>query len=256
MEATVSITGPATEAITGAIPGAIIGLVLGLIANLVSEAFLTFDPVMHLPMQRLLPRQRQLRLLRWVIAFFGLGIVGAAPQTGRGTFGVFGASNTHDMRMPWDRLIAITLMTVTASTDFECRLLPPGWFIYSAVIFGVISPVFRAGISGVIDSAVVQALCFGLGVLFALLGQGRSTRMDPGDIRALQQLGSAAGSLSLLWIVVLGFSALYLVVHGAFTVARRKLTAIPLATVVWSGLIVMPLTPYALASALRQVLSQ
>ena len=240
MEATVSITGPATEAITGAIPGAIIGLVLGLIANLVSEAFLTLDPMMHLPVQRLLPRQRQLRLLRWVMAFVGLGIVGA--------------SNTHGM--PWDRLIAITLMTVTASTDFECRLLPPGWFIYSAVIFGVISPVFRAGISGVIDSAVVQALCFGLGVLFALLSRGRSTTMDPGDIRALQQLGSAAGSLPLLWIVVFGFSALYLVMHGAFTVARRKLTAIPLATVVWSGLIVMPLTTYALASVLRQVLSQ
>jgi len=242
MEATVSITGPATEAITGAIPGAIIGLVLGLIANLVSEAFLTLDPMMHLPVQRLLPRQRQLRLLRWVMAFVGLGIVGA--------------SNTHDMRMPWDRLIAITLMIVTASTDFECRLLPPGWFIYSAVIFGVISPIFRIGISGVIDSAIVQALCFGLGVLFALFSRGRSTTMDPGDIRALQQLGSAAGSLPLLWIVVLGFSALYLVVHGAFTVARRKLTAIPLATVVWSGLIIMPLSTYALASVLRQVLSQ
>lgn len=200
-----------------------VGLLLGLGANLLADRFLARDPLMRRPWGKLNPAQRISRLARWLISTAALAACTAMDVGG-------------------DRLIALALMTVTAITDLECRILPPPRFIYASVVASLALAGLARGLDAGLDAAVAQGLCFSVGVFIALWGRHRAAGMDPGDIRALMQMGATAGSLAGIALAVVGVSAVGLILVLAGFATHRRVTGMPLATLAWCGLVLIPVT--------------
>jgi hypothetical protein len=159
------------------------------------------------------------------------------------------------MNVAPDRLLALALMTVTASTDLECRLLPPAWFIDASVVASVLLAGFARSFDAGLDAAITQGMCFSVGVFIALWGHGRAAAMDPGDIRTLMQMGAVAGSFAGILFAVTGIAIVGSLVVLIGLALRRRVHTVPLATLAWCGLVMMPimlaLFPNVVASILR-----
>lgn len=159
------------------------------------------------------------------------------------------------MNVAPDRLLALAWMTVTASTDLECRILPPAWFIDGSVVASVLLAGFVRGLDAGLDAAIAQGLCFSVGVFIALWGYGRAAAMDPGDIRTLMQMGAVAGSFAGILCAVTGIAIIGLAIVLIGLALRRRVHTVPLATLAWCGLVMMPimlaLFPHVVASIFR-----
>jgi hypothetical protein len=99
-----------------------------------------------------------------------------------------------------------------------------------------------------LDAAIAQGMCFSVGVFIALWGNGRAATMDPGDIRTLMQMGAVAGSFAGILLAVTGIAIVGLVIVLVSLALRRCAHAMPLATLAWCGLAMMPIMLYLLHS--------
>lgn len=197
----------------------LLGVAIGLGANVVAEALLIRDPHMRRVCTLCFVQRRTFRIARWSVSSLVLALLSGFGLTA-------------------PVLIAIALFTVTAATDFECRTLPPDWFIYGAVVAGVLAHGLSGGLDGLATAAATQAMCFALTTISVLVL--RNT--DPGDIKAMMQFGAACGSLSVMLVTVLGQAAVSAaVVSVAWLFTRRIPRHLPLATLMWAGLVLVPL---------------
>jgi hypothetical protein len=205
----------------------LLGVGLGLAANGLTDGFLSLDPLLRRPFATLTRPQRTVRYLRWIISTLALAMCGW-------------------MNVAPDRLLALGLMTVTASTDLECRLLPAACFIDTSVVACVLLAGLARGLDAGLDAVIAQGLCFSVGVFIALWGHGRAATMDPGDIRTLMQMGAVAGSFAGILLAVTGITIVGLVIVLIGLALRRHVHAMPLATLAWCGLVMMPITLHLL----------
>jgi hypothetical protein len=203
---------------------AVLGLCLGLAANGLADIFLARDSLLRRPYSALTSHQRLVRFVRWFVSTLALVICAW-------------------LNVAVDRLVAIALMTVTASTDFDCRLLPPAWYIDLSVVTSVLLAGLSRGLDAGIDAAIAQGLCFSIGVFIALWNPRHAVAgMDPGDIRTLMQMGATAGSFPGILLTVMGIAIVGLLITLIGFLMRRRVHAVPLATLAWCGLVLMPIT--------------
>lgn len=197
-------------------PTFVVALVLGLAAGATADWLLASDPLMRAAIDhdghRALHVRRLVRCLAAIVALLVLAFAG----------------------WPVPRLVAAGLMTVTAATDFECRILPPDAFVYGAAAAGCAATLAAGGAPGLVDAVATQAVCFALTTLSVLLF--RAT--DPGDIKAMMQFGAACGSMPSLAQAVLAQAAVSAVAVLALRVRTGRWPArLPLATLAWAGLV-------------------
>jgi hypothetical protein len=145
-------------------------LVLGLAVNAMAEAFLTID--LRRPVTQLVGWPRHLRLARWLLIFI-----------------VFGATGAAELSLM--QCIPLTLFAVSASTDLECKTLPPDWFTLLALLAGLFAAYGVVGVAGLRAALLAQAVCFALWAL----GIAFFNLCAAGDIKLAAQFGAACGSV-------------------------------------------------------------
>lgn len=147
------------------------GIACVLCANVVAEVILATD--LQQPFARLSLVRQRIRILRWVVCSIGCIALGLQQ-----------ASMTHQLQF--------ALFSISASTDFETKMLPPDWFIFGSVIFGITTYGLADGWFGVQRAILAQAFCFGM----VTLGVAFFNVCDSGDIKLAMQFGAACGSLT------------------------------------------------------------
>ncbi len=202
----------------------LLSLVLALAVNIIAEWLLAVDT--DHPWQRLTPKQRTLRILRWLMLSVGLLALAA-------------------MHVSVHHTLAFALFSVTAATDFETRLLPPDRYTYGCVIVGI-ALASVSGTLGFRDAVVAEAICFAVVTLSVAFFDG----IDSGDIKMAMQFGAACGSLSVVGISVLMMAVVAALIPASIFILRclqrqpLRLAAAevahlsaPLAAIAWVGLL-------------------
>lgn len=202
----------------------LLSLVLALAANGMAELLLAVD--MDRPWRRLTPKQRVVRILRWLMMSAGLLALAV-------------------VHVPVNRMLAFALFSVTAATDFETRLLPPDTYTYGSVIVGI-ALASVSGPLGFRDAVVAQALCFAVVTLSVAFFGG----IDSGDIKMAMQFGAVGGSLWVVGISVLMMAVVAAAIPASIFILRclqrqpLRLAAAevahlsaPLAAIAWVGLL-------------------
>lgn len=152
---------------------------LALFANMLAEYFLSDD--LEQPYTKLDPVHQRFRLLRWAGVLVGMLLLSA-------------------IRIHWSTLLVIALLTVSASTDFETKLLPPDHFVYGSTVLGVMSAWFTHEPIGLRDAVIAQAFCFAA----VTLGVALFNLCDSGDIKLAMQFGAACASLPMVAFAAFG----------------------------------------------------
>ena len=156
----------------------LIPLLLSLSGNVLADLFLSHTLPEPLPPH---PSRRCLRGLRWVsatTALIGLALLHASLPT----------------------LIAFALFSVTAATDLESTYLPPDAFVLGSATLGLGLAFIQSGWPDLRDAVVAEAMCFAVLVFVVAF----TSVCDSGDIKLGMQFGAAAGSLSQVFVGVIG----------------------------------------------------
>jgi hypothetical protein len=189
----------------------VLPVIAGLLANLAVDLILARRYRSSFALDT--PARKTVRILRWIIAIFGLCLA-------------------HAVGLASLQILVIGLLTVTAGTDVEHLRLPPSPFIYAATLAGVLTAYWVNGVAGLQHAIVAQAVWFALMTLSVMLLR----RTAGGDIKVVMQYGAACGSLSISFIgmllassVMIPFSLIYWLRH------HRPIPRTPLAPLVWLG---------------------
>ena len=201
----------------------VVAVGIALLTNMLAEYFLSDD--LEQPYARLDPVRQRFRILRWVGVLVGMLLLGA-------------------IQIHWSTMLVIALLTVTASTDFETKFLPPDHFVYGSTVLGGMSACFTHGPIGLRDAVIAQAFCFAV----ATLGVALFNLSDSGDIKLAMQFGAACASLPMVafaafgtWIVACVLFAIQLVRNKRQSTWRRAFSQAalyrpPQGPLLWGGL--------------------
>ena len=186
-------------------------IVIGLLSNVAADLILAWRYRSSFSLDS--ATRKRVRMLRWVIAIAGLclgHVFGLAPL----------------------QLVVLSLLSVTAGTDFEHLRLPPGAFLYAATVAGVCAAYWLYGLPGLQHALLAQAVWFALMTLSVMLLR----RTAGGDIKVMMQYGAACGSLSISLIGMLLASAIMIPISLIYWLHhRRPIPRTPLAPLVWLG---------------------
>ncbi len=194
----------------------LIPFLLALSGNVLADLFLSHALPEPLPPH---PSRRWLRGLRWVCitaAVIGLALLHASLPT----------------------LIAFTLFSITAATDLESTYLPPDAFVLGSAALSLGLAFIQSGWPGLRDAVVAEAMCFVV-LVFVVAFTGVC---DSGDIKLGMQFGAAAGSLSQVFVGVIGMWLVMVIVLVVYLVYSRSPKAIrtfrlPQGPLAWVGLL-------------------
>ena len=194
----------------------LIPFLLALSGNVLADLFLSLTLPEPLPPH---PSRRWLRGLRWVsctAALIGLVLLHASLPT----------------------LVVFTLFSITAATDLESTYLPPDAFMLGSTTLGLGLAFIQSGWPGLLDAVVAEAMCFAV-LVFVVAFTGVC---DSGDIKLGMQFGVAAGSLSQVFVGVMGMwlaMVIVLVMYLAYSRSPKAIRTrrIPQGPLAWIGLL-------------------
>ncbi len=201
---------------------------LALFANAIAEWLLATN--LDRPFHALNKSERIIRILRWLLCWFGLFIA------------------YHIIPSPL-HLLPLTLFSISAATDLETKFLPPDTFLYSSVLIGCGVAFLTNGPNGLCIAIATQAICFALWTL----GVAFFNLCDAGDIKLSMQFGAACGSLAsvgiagfVVWLVACGVVLMGIAI-GLRTKSFREAVRCagvlrpPQGPLLWCGLLVASL---------------